>query len=61
MQRLILFTLTAIGLLAGLTFVAVYREVFETVLFFQALAAQAGPEGRGALVAGNAASRSFQR
>jgi high-affinity iron transporter len=42
----------SLGLLAGLTFVAVYREVFETVLFFQALAAQAGPEGRSALVAG---------
>lgn len=42
----------SLGMLAGLTFVAVYREVFETVLFFQALAAQAGPEGRGALVAG---------
>jgi high-affinity iron transporter len=42
----------SLGVLAGLTFVAVYREVFETVLFFQALAAQAGPEGRGALLAG---------
>ena len=42
----------SLGLLAGLTFVAVYREAFEKVLFFQALAAQAGPEGRGALVAG---------
>jgi high-affinity iron transporter len=39
-------------LLAGLSFVAVYRECFETVLFFQALAAQAGPAGRQPLVAG---------
>lgn len=42
----------SLGMLAGLTFIAVYREVFETVLFFQALAAQAGPEGRGALLGG---------
>lgn len=42
----------SLGVLTGLTFVAVYREVFETVLFFQALAAQAGPEGRSALLAG---------
>ncbi len=31
--------------LAGVSFVAVYREAFETVLFYQALFAQAGPEG----------------
>jgi high-affinity iron transporter len=31
--------------LAGVAFVAVYREAFETVLFYQALVAQAGPAG----------------
>lgn len=38
--------------LALISFLAVYREIFETVLFYQALASQAGPEGHGALVAG---------
>ncbi|MCL4686800.1 FTR1 family protein [Myxococcota bacterium] len=38
--------------LTGLTFVAVYRECFETVLFYQALAAQAGPAGARPLAAG---------
>ena len=38
--------------LALISFLAVYREIFETVLFYQALAAQAGPAGHGALVAG---------
>lgn len=38
--------------LALISFLAVYREAFETVLFYQALAAQAGPEGHGALVGG---------
>jgi high-affinity iron transporter len=38
--------------LAGVTFVAVYRECFETVLFYQALAAQAGPGGAGPIAAG---------
>ena len=41
--------------LTTISFLAVYREVFETVLFYQALAAQAGPEGHGALVGGVAA------
>jgi high-affinity iron transporter len=45
----------ALGTLAFLSFVAVYRECFETVLFFQALAAQAGPQGRTALGLGVAA------
>jgi high-affinity iron transporter len=45
----------SLGMLAFLSFVAVYRECFETVLFFQALAAQAGPDGRGSLLAGIAA------
>ncbi len=38
--------------LALVSFLAVYREAFETVLFFQALSAQAGPEGHGALLGG---------
>jgi high-affinity iron transporter len=41
-----------LGALTGLVFVAVYRECFETVLFYQALAAQAGPAGSRALAAG---------
>ncbi len=41
-------------LLAGLSFFAVYREVFETVLFYQALWAQAAPAGAGAVLAGGA-------
>ena len=42
----------SLGMLSLLTFIAVYRECFETVLFYQALAAQAGPAGTGPLVAG---------
>jgi high-affinity iron transporter len=42
----------SLGMLAFVTFVAVYRECFETVLFYQALAAQAGPSGTGPLFAG---------
>ena len=38
--------------LASVSFLAVYREAFETVLFFQALSTQAGPEGHGILVGG---------
>ena len=38
--------------LATISFLAVYREIFETVLFYEALASQAGPEGHSALVAG---------
>ncbi len=38
--------------LALLSFLAVYRESFETVLFYQALSAQAGPGGHGALFGG---------
>lgn len=41
-----------VWMLALISFLAVYREAFETVLFYQALAAQAGPEGRGALFGG---------
>ena len=39
-------------LLFGLSFLAVYREVFETVLFYQALWLQVGAAGRGAMIAG---------
>ncbi|MFZ1538640.1 MAG: cytochrome c/FTR1 family iron permease [Chromatiaceae bacterium] len=46
MQQRTLFALSA------LSFVAVYREVFETVLFYQALAVQAGNSGRAMIVAG---------
>ncbi len=40
--------------LAGVSFVAVYREAFETVLFYQALFAQAGPGGTRPILAGMA-------
>jgi high-affinity iron transporter len=42
----------SLGALGTVTFVAVYRECFETVLFFQALAAQAGSGGTAPLFAG---------
>jgi high-affinity iron transporter len=38
--------------LAAVSFLAVYREVFETVLFYEALWLQAAPGGQRALVAG---------
>lgn len=38
--------------LASVAFLAVYRELFEVVLFYQALWAQAGDAGSGALLAG---------
>jgi high-affinity iron transporter len=38
--------------LALISFLAVYREAFETVLFYQALSAQAGPESHSALLGG---------
>jgi high-affinity iron transporter len=38
--------------LAGVSFLAVYREAFETVLFYQALWQQAGPDARGAVIIG---------
>ncbi|HZV96312.1 MAG TPA: cytochrome c/FTR1 family iron permease [Candidatus Nitrosocosmicus sp.] len=41
--------LRALGLVS---FLAVYREVFETVLFYEALAAQAGPRSTMALLGG---------
>jgi high-affinity iron transporter len=44
-----------IGALASLSFLAVYREVFETVLFYEALWAQAGEGAQSALFGGFAA------
>jgi high-affinity iron transporter len=38
--------------LALVSFLAVYREAFETVLFYQALSTQAGPQGQSALLGG---------
>jgi high-affinity iron transporter len=38
--------------LAGLSFIAVYREVFETVLFYEALWQQAGPNAHGSVLVG---------
>ncbi|MGI8740951.1 MAG: FTR1 family protein [Gammaproteobacteria bacterium] len=42
--------------LAGLSFIAVYREVFETVLFYQALWAQTDATGHGMALAGMGAA-----
>ena len=42
----------SLGMLALVSFVAVYRECFETVLFYEALAAEAGPGGARAIAAG---------
>ena len=42
--------------LASLAFLAVYREAFETVLFYQALWIEAGPSGRVAVAGGFAAA-----
>jgi high-affinity iron transporter len=38
--------------LGSISFLAVYREAFETVLFYQALWIEAGPQGRGAAAGG---------
>lgn len=38
--------------LAGVSFLAVYREAFETVLFYQALWTQAGEPAQGAVIGG---------
>ena len=46
-------TLWALGFVS---FLAVYREAFETVLFYEALAVQAGPDGRMPLLGGLAAA-----
>ncbi|MEK8090693.1 cytochrome c/FTR1 family iron permease [Thermithiobacillus plumbiphilus] len=42
--------------LAGVTFIAVYREIFETVLFYQALWVQAGPSGHTPVLYGTLAA-----
>jgi high-affinity iron transporter len=42
----------ALWMLAGLSFIAVYREVFETVLFYEALWQQAGPDAHTAIFLG---------
>ena len=42
--------------MALVSFLAVYREMFETVLFYQALWVQAGDAGRGAFFGGAAAA-----
>jgi high-affinity iron transporter len=41
--------------MAGISFLAVYRELFEVILFYQALWAQAGPAGGASVLAGMAA------
>ena len=38
--------------MAGIAFLAVYRELFEVILFYQALWAQAGPGGQQAVIGG---------
>ena len=38
--------------LAGLSFIAVYREMFEVVLFYQALWMQSSPDGQGMIFSG---------
>ncbi|WP_126456812.1 FTR1 family protein [Sulfuriflexus mobilis] len=38
--------------IAGLSFIAVYREVFETILFYQAMWVQAGTGAKASMVAG---------
>lgn len=43
---------STLWMLAVVAFIAVYREVFETVLFYQALWAQTGPGGGSAILAG---------
>ncbi len=42
--------------LAGISFLAVYREIFEVVLFYEALSLQAGDAGRHAVWAGISAA-----
>ena len=38
--------------MAGISFIAVYRELFETILFYEALWAQVGQEGHSAVLGG---------
>jgi high-affinity iron transporter len=42
--------------MAGISFLAVYRELFEVILFYQTLWAQAGAEGHGAVIGGMGAA-----
>jgi high-affinity iron transporter len=42
--------------MAGVSFLAVYREMFEVLLFYQALWGQAGEGGRGAVLGGMASA-----
>ncbi|HSH73605.1 MAG TPA: cytochrome c/FTR1 family iron permease [Methylophilaceae bacterium] len=42
--------------MAGVSFIAVYRELFETILFYEALWAQVGPDGHSAVLGGIAAA-----
>jgi high-affinity iron transporter len=42
----------SLWLLAAVSFIAIYREMLETALFYEALGAQAGPGGRHALALG---------
>lgn len=42
--------------MAGVSFLAVYRELFETILFYEALWAQVGPDGHQAVLGGIAAA-----
>lgn len=42
--------------MAGVSFLAVYRELFEVILFYEALWVQAGPSGQTAVLAGVAAA-----
>ncbi|MGB7481600.1 MAG: cytochrome c/FTR1 family iron permease, partial [Burkholderiaceae bacterium] len=38
--------------MAGISFLAIYRELFEVILFYETLWAQAGPEGHSAVLGG---------
>jgi high-affinity iron transporter len=42
--------------MAGISFLAVYRELFEIILFYETLWAQVGNEGQGAVIGGIAAA-----
>jgi len=42
--------------MAGVSFIAVYRELFETILFYEALWAQVGVDGHSAVLGGIAAA-----
>ncbi len=42
--------------MASISFLAIYRELFEIILFYETLWAQAGPEGHSAVLAGIAAA-----